>query len=309
MNKLCIVISDKYSPYENLAKEWSILNNCKSDTVYFYLWQNSPTIVIGANQNPFTECNVPKIKEDNVFLARRKSGGGAVYHDNNNLNFSFIADKSLFDVDKQLNVIINTLGKFGVTAEKTGRNDIYVDGKKFSGNAFFHTKNASLHHGTILVDVDMTNMAKYLTFPKEKLSTKGVKSTSAKVVNLKTIIPTLTIKDLIKCLESAFLDTYSGDMITLTDELKDIDKVTRLFSSDDYIFANWENFSVVASGAFDWGVVKLSCVYVSDKIVDISLNTDSLDTELMEKLKKAVLNCEKPYHSDDSQVRDIISLL
>ena len=122
--------------------------------------------------------------DENGRIARRTSGGGAVFHDLGNLNFSFLVGRPLYDLYKQLSVIIDMANSFGISAEFTGRNDITVDGKKFSGNAFAHSKHASLHHGTLLINVDKLNLGKYLNPSKDKLKSKGVKSVKSRICNL-----------------------------------------------------------------------------------------------------------------------------
>ena len=131
-----IVITTSFNPWFNLAIEEFLVNNVKDDETILYLWQNKDTVVIGSNQNPWKECDVNKIEEDKVKLARRLSGGGAVYHDIGNLNFTFIMKKYKYDEDKQLNVVLNAINSFGMEAKFSGRNDLLLSGKKFSGNAY-----------------------------------------------------------------------------------------------------------------------------------------------------------------------------
>ena len=124
------------NPYDNLALEAYFFQHCPPETCIFYLWQNERTVVIGKNQNAWRECNVDLLEQENGFLARRPSGGGAVFHDLGNLNFTFVAPAKDYHVSRQLDVICRAVRTFGLNAQKTGRNDIAVDGKKFSGNAF-----------------------------------------------------------------------------------------------------------------------------------------------------------------------------
>ena len=111
------VLSEGFDPRENLALEGYIINNCRSDEVWLYLWQNRNTVVIGRNQNPWRECNMEAIRRDGVTLVRRSSGGGAVFHDDGNLNFTFIAPKELYNLEKQLSVVLRALESFGLHAE------------------------------------------------------------------------------------------------------------------------------------------------------------------------------------------------
>ena len=123
------------NPYDNLAVESYFLQHCPPETCIFYLWQNQRTVVIGKIQNAWQECNVELLEQENGFLARRPSGGGAVFHDLGNLNFTFVAPSGDYNVSRQLEVICRAVKTFGLDAQKNGRNDITIDGKKVSGNA------------------------------------------------------------------------------------------------------------------------------------------------------------------------------
>ena len=130
-----LVRSPVCNPWRNLAWEEYLTKNCADDEAVFYLWQNAHTVVIGRNQNAWAECRIELMEKEGVTLARRSTGGGAVYHDLGNLNFSFVMPRGHYDMTRQLNVILAALRALGVNAEFTGRNDLTVDGRKFSGNA------------------------------------------------------------------------------------------------------------------------------------------------------------------------------
>ena len=179
------LISDSTDPYHNLALEQLLFDHCEHDSVILYLWQNNNTIVIGKNQEPYNECRVDEFLRDNGRIARRRSGGGAVFHDLGNLNFTFLVPTADYDLDKQLKVIELACEKLGVKVERSGRNDILADGRKFSGNAFYKNGPRAYHHGTLMVDVDREKMGRYLNPSKAKLSSKGVDSVRSRVVNLK----------------------------------------------------------------------------------------------------------------------------
>ena len=151
MSRLQVIISPQYDPFLNRAVEQYLTERQEEGVVTLYLWKNQQTVVIGYNQNPYAECNVQLLLDEGGHLMRRGTGGGAVYHDLGNINFSFIADKSLYDVRKQLSVIQDALLAYGLEAEISGRNDLTCQGRKFSGNAFGKGKKNDLHHGTILI--------------------------------------------------------------------------------------------------------------------------------------------------------------
>ena len=209
INKLSFYISDCHNPYTNLATEKYLLDSVGNDEIILYLWQNQNTVVIGKNQNALTECNCALLEEDGGHLARRLSGGGSVFHDLGNLNFTFLCRTENYDLSKQMQVIKEACVLGGISAEISGRNDILADGRKFSGNAFYNSRGKSYHHGTILINADMEKMARYLTPPKAKLEAKGVKSVKSRTINLCTLSPTLTCNDMKNYMAQAFKEVYS----------------------------------------------------------------------------------------------------
>ena len=138
-------------PYGNLAREACLLEAVGVGECILYLWQNQRTVVIGRNQNAWKECRMEQLEADGGHLVRRLSGGGAVYHDLGNLNFTFLVREEDYDVSRQLEVLVGAVNRLGIHAEKTGRNDVTVDGRKISGNAFYRADGHCYHHGTIPV--------------------------------------------------------------------------------------------------------------------------------------------------------------
>ena len=185
MCRLKVIKTDCTNPYINLAAEEYLTMNAEDGVMTMFLWQNAHTVVIGKNQNPWRECNVEAIKHDGIYLARRISGGGAVYHDMGNLNFTFIAKDGLFDVERQTDVILLACRLLGINAVKTGRNDLTVTGRKFSGHAYFSSHGFNYHHGTIMMDVKGDDLSKYLNVSAAKLKSKGVESVRSRVTNLR----------------------------------------------------------------------------------------------------------------------------
>ncbi len=182
---LCI-IRHETDPYFNLAAEEYVLRNFDDDC--FMLWRNEPCIIVGKHQNTFAEINAAYVKEHNIKVVRRLSGGGAVFHDLGNLNFTFVKNvepgNDLVDFHKFTVPILMVLKKLGVNAEFSGRNDLVIDGKKFSGNAEHVFKNRVLHHGTLLFSSVMSDLINALNVDPSKFTDKAVKSVKSRVTNI-----------------------------------------------------------------------------------------------------------------------------
>ncbi len=172
-------------PYFNLALEEYLLREKNGE--YFVLWRDEPCIVVGKNQNTLSEINEEYIKKHDIKVVRRQSGGGAVFHDLGNLNFTFIVEddgKKFNDFETFVIPIIGVLNELGVKAEFSGRNDLLIDGKKFSGNAQCKYKNRVMHHGTLLFSSDIVNLSDALISKPIKFSDKAVKSVSSRITNI-----------------------------------------------------------------------------------------------------------------------------
>ncbi|MCD7749357.1 MAG: lipoate--protein ligase, partial [Oscillospiraceae bacterium] len=193
-----------FDPHYNLAVEQQLLETVQPGECILYLWQNQNTVVIGRNQNAWKECRVSRLESEGGTLARRLSGGGAVFHDLGNLNFTFLLPTADYDLRRQTAVILTACQSLGVPAVLSGRNDLTAEGKKFSGSAFYHNRGRSYHHGTLLVQVDMEKLGRYLNPSSAKLEAKGVDSVRARVVNLADIQPDITIPALKEALTLAF---------------------------------------------------------------------------------------------------------
>ena len=187
--KPLIVTGSSVDPYINLAIEETLLRSCDGRRI-LYLWQNDNTVVIGRHQDARAECDLEKMNEDGVTLAKRISGGGAVYHDMGNLNFTFIAPRGILSVDEDFLIISEAVKAFGIETCRTGNNDLGVasTGAKYSGSAFYQSgpdeASPCFHHGTILCSCDIEKMVQYLTPSSAKLERHGVKSVKARVCNL-----------------------------------------------------------------------------------------------------------------------------
>lgn len=225
------ICSENTSPYYNLALERSLFDFVDEDTVILYLWQNSHTIVIGKNQNAYAECKVDEFIKDGGTLARRPSGGGAVYHDLGNLNFSIICKESIAKEHTYQRIVKEALRFFGIVSEFNGRNDLTVDGKKFSGNAFYVKDDVLCQHGTILINSDFKELSKYLTPDISKLERNHVKSVESRVVNLSEISDKITVESMKEAMIKAINAVRLGKAPT---ESK-VEEYKKIFENDEWI--------------------------------------------------------------------------
>lgn len=285
--KTTIVCSDSFNPWFNLALEEYLLHNVSDNEVILYLWQNENTVVIGCNQNPWKECKYKELEKDGGKLARRLSGGGAVFHDLGNLNFTFIANKNLYNLEKQLSVILNAVKAYGINATFSGRNDIEIEGKKFSGNAFYFGDKSNYHHGTILIDVDLNKLSKYLQVSTEKISSKGIDSVKARVVNLNALNDEITISSMKNSLKVSFKELYGGDCeeFILDEQSFNLKDMCSKYCSWQWRFSESPFFDIELKNRFTWGEIQFHISLKKAHIDQINIYSDSLDTKIIPILK------------------------
>lgn len=320
VEKITYIESGQFHPYKNLAVEEYLLLHCEPQECILYLWQNQNTVVIGRNQNAWKECKVESLEKNGGHLARRLSGGGAVYHDLGNLNFTFLVSKENYSIDRQLEVIVKAVQKLGAKAEKSGRNDILIDGKKFSGNAFYEQEQHCYHHGTLMMNVNKEMLSKYLTVSKEKLQSKGVDSVKSRVTNLVDYIPNLTLEALKKALREAFEEVYglTSNECKMEDlDQKEIEMRTKHFSSWDWRFGRKIDFQYEISKRFSWGQMNIQFQVDKGKISDVNVYSDSLKPMTIEKLpkylkgiryhKKNICSELRLYWAEDKQEEEMIA--
>jgi len=297
--KIKVYISESFDPKFNLSfEEWLIACN-EPDEVVLFLWQNENTIVIGRNQNPYKECDVKKLKEDNVQLVRRLSGGGAVYHDRGNLNFTFVASDENYDVEHNMKVILSGVSKFGIHGCFNGRNDLLVQERKFSGNAFVSDNGMNCHHGTLLIDVDLDKLSRYLTVSPLKLESKGIDSVSSRVINLKEISRDITVESLKDALIMSFNEFYKTEAQIIILNEKEIDVTTYLekYNSWDWNYSESPDFSIAVEDKFDWGIFEIHLELSDGRIKDCKSFTDAIVLEDFKNLEKSLRN--KQFKSND----------
>lgn len=292
IKKIKYYISTSLNPYENLATEKYLLDTVAEDECILYLWQNQNTVVIGRNQNPWAECRCDLLKEEGGKLARRLSGGGAVFHDIGNLNFTFLCSAENYDLSRQMQVIQQACALAGIKTELSGRNDLLAAGKKFSGNAFYNSKGKAYHHGTLLINADLERMQKYLTPPKAKLEAKGVKSVSARVVNLSQLATDLTCEKMCTYMLKAFEAVYGYVPTPLN--ISDTESILQYAEENkswDYLYGSTISFTASAEGQFSWGNAKLLLKITKGKITDAQLFTDAMDASLPDMVCPILIGC------------------
>ncbi|KAL0230257.1 hypothetical protein PCE1_003818 [Barthelona sp. PCE] len=296
--KVKLFHSTTNDPYFNLATENYLLHHAKLPEQTLYLWQNAPVIVIGVHQNPWRECHVNKLQEDDIFLARRTSGGGCVFHDLGNTNFTFLSKKSEYNKENNNSIILTALNdRFGLKGEASGRNDLLIDGKKFSGAAFKEARDRAFHHGTLLIDVDLQHMSSYLTPSKKKLESKATKSVKARVVNLHSLNPEVTHETLTKAIEDEFQRFYGEETeveMLQNGVLEKIPELMSLYHNQrdwNWIFGKTPAFAHKLETRFDWGEVVMHVVANGGVIKELKVYSDCLSLALPGLIEGALSGC------------------
>ncbi len=289
-------------PYENIATEKYLLEHTKAGQCILYLWQNKNTVVIGRNQNAWAECRTSLLEQEGGKLARRLSGGGAVFHDLGNLNFTFLVHDEDYDLDKQFAVIRLACRMAGIRVEKSGRNDLLAEGKKFSGNAFYHSHGHAYHHGTLLIDADMEKLSRYLTPPKAKLEAKGVSSVRSRVTNLKDLCPDLTVPLLKTHMIAAFEAIYEASAQPFTlcrDALEEIGSSAKKLSDWQWCYGPRLPFSFACESRFSWGSIQLQLQVERGQILHANVYSDAMEWALPDTVSDALTGCR--FTTEDMQ--------
>jgi len=284
------------NPYYNLAAEEFVLYNMKDDA-YFLLWQNDNTVVVGRHQNVVEEVDVNRAEELGVRIVRRNSGGGAVYHDPGNLNFSFITDwvpDRHTNLDIFLEPVIDVLAELGVTAEKHGRNDLVAGGRKISGNAQYIHGGRLLHHGTLLVCSNLSRMPEVLRPQTDKIVSKGIKSVRGRVGNICEFSKSpITVETLIDALKAAILSDCGTEGYVFTGEQSD--RIERLakekYETWEWNFGSSADYSYKNSRRFPGGKIEVRLDVENGVIGRCRVFGDFLAIVGVEELESAVTGC------------------
>lgn len=283
------ICNSSTDPYYNLALEEWLMKNSNDDV--FILWQNKPTVVIGRYQNAYAEVNIPFAEQNGISIVRRMSGGGAVYHDLGNINYTFIVkdDGSGIDFGRFLKPIREVLASLGIETEISGRNDLVMNGKKISGSAQCRKYGKVLHHGTLLVDVDVEALTKVLNVSSEKLVSKGINSVRSRVVNIKDVYPDIDMT----MIKNALSSKFSAIRFELTErENAEISLLAKeKYSSWDYVYGSSKALSKTVKERFDSGSVELSFDSENGIIKDIKISGDFFADGDISSLENALIGC------------------
>lgn len=292
---MIFIKNENTNPYMNHAIEEYVLKNFNEDC--FMLWRNDPCILIGKHQNTLSEINIDYVNNHKLPVVRRVTGGGAIFNDLGNLNFTFISNNSencFADFEKFTYPIIQALKKLSINAELSGRNDLTIDGKKFSGNAQYSYKNKILHHGSILFSADMTNLVQALKVKDIKFQDKAVKSVGSRVTNikehLKKDMSVVEFKNFI--IESVMSDQKNAKLHEFTEEeWNEIQKISdEKYATWQWNYGNSPQFNYFNEKKFKGGIVQVNINVHKGLIKDIKIYGDFFSEKEINELEELLKN-------------------
>ena len=306
---MLLINNTNTNAYFNLAMEEYFLKNTNEDI--FLLWQNENSIIVGKNQNTLSEINYDYVKENNIKVVRRLSGGGAVFHDLGNINFTFIScnDNSFSDFKKFTMPIVEALKELNVHAEFSGRNDLLIDGQKFSGNAQYNYKNKVMHHGTLLFSSEINDLSNALKVKPSKFQGKSVKSVKSRVTNISSHLDKeMTVLE--------FKD-YLMDFINKRDDNshfyelndKDVESINKLveekYSTWEWNFGYSPKYSLYNELKYPGGNVEFSLDVHDGLIKDIKFFGDFFGKEDISFIENKLRNVKHNEYSIKSALEDV----
>ena len=298
---MLLIYNEKTNPFFNLAMEEYLLKNFDEDI--FILWRNESSVIVGKNQNALSEINLDYIKENSIPVVRRQSGGGAVFHDLGNINFTFIASNNdnFSDFKRFTTPIIELLKTLDVNAEFSGRNDLLIDGCKFSGNAQYNYKNKVMHHGTLLFSSQISDISNALKVKPIKFEGKSIKSVKARVTNisehLKVPMDILEFKDLI--MDCLYKTNTDNKYYTLSElDINNINKlVEEKYNTWDWNFGHSPKYSLYNELKYPGGNVEFNLNVEGGIIKDIKFFGDFFGKCDISHIENLLLNTK---HEEES---------
>ena len=291
-----LLVNRSVDPAFNLALEELIASDYPEEAVM--LWRNAPAIIVGRNQNTESEINADAVRQRNIKVVRRITGGGAVYHDLGNINYTIAANDRLLDNEafaRNARMVINVLHELNIPAEFKGRNDILVDGRKISGSAKSVLTDRTLFHGTLLFDTDLSVLSEVLAPDEEKIRSKGIKSVRSRVMNLREYMPDWDVDMFHSALTSGLLEQLGekevtpipGDLIIQAEEL-----ANKKYRTWEWNFGTAINYSYHRKSRFSCGMVNVSFNVHNNRIADLNISGDFFGSrpaaELAEKLNGSI---------------------
>lgn len=320
-----LIVLTSTDPYLNLAIEEYLFDRTEEDIVM--LWRNEPSVILGKNQNAYAEINFDYVKKNNIKVARRITGGGAVYHDLDNVNYTFISvsqENASLDFAYFTKPVLKALNTLGINAVLSGRNDIEVFGKKISGNAQCTRNGKVLHHGTLLFDSELDVLSSALKVDESKIKTKAVKSVKSRVANIKTLQNRVSSTEEFLCLlKNHFLDEYkiSESCLEISESILEL---TSRNKSDEWIFPRRDlasQYSVKKKKRYDYGIVEIYIEYKNYVIknikvcgdffslADVSEIEEILKGNSIEKLPSLISNIDVGKYIFGMSSHDLINLI
>ena len=258
-------------PWYNMSFDEYCLEQYPSNDPFFYLWRNRPSVIIGLNQNAYSEVNLAYLEEHGIRLARRVTGGGAVYHDLQNLNYTIVGREAT------PRPVVEALRALGVPAELTGRNDIYVDGRKVSGYARRVWHDREIVHGTLMYDVDLDTLTRVLDVPGSKLEAKGIASVRSRVANLKDFLPQFSSLDGLQAALQEILAGGDGELPFGEERRAAVQRISDgKFSTWDWIYGRSRQADIVRSARLACGTVEVRLSLDHGCVTDLAFGGDFL---------------------------------
>lgn len=292
---LSVFQSKGTDPVENLAIEAVLARTLRQNEVIVYLWRNDHTIVIGRNQNAWRECPVDAFEAAGGHVVRRRSGGGAVYHDLGNLNVSFLTRADELDETANVESLVGAVRAFGINAAATGRNDLTIDGMKFSGTAKWTHEGVTCQHATLMVNVDTDELSRWLHPDKRKLAAKGVSSVRSRVRNLSELADTLTMDALFDAVVASCERVFHAPAIPVSADRLEQSALSRErehFASREWRLGASRPFEHRFTGRFAWGGVDVELDVKKGRIAQARVYSDAMDTELAPALAAVLSGCD-----------------
>lgn len=288
-----IIRSPYFSPYFNCTLEEVLLKNTSFKEDVLLIYQNENAIIIGRNQNVYEEIDLEKVKQEKIEIFRRLSGGGAVFHDLGNINFSFITNKKKITQEMFLKPMMDFLKSLGLKVNFHGRNDLILEEKKFSGNAQYVWKNRMFHHGTLLFDCNLEKLSQVLKPKKIKIESKSIKSVRQRVTNLKPYLKKMNHNQFIEKMIDFFIKNFDAKLISIAkgDQKKTL-KLKKVKKSKEWIFGKNPEFSFSNEQKFANGIIKLIIKIEQNKIKNIKFEGDFLSRKNVEDVYESFLNQE-----------------